>query len=156
MPQIYDMGQTALLPLSPPKEGMLRIFTPEKIRWLWPGSNPRSWVPEASTLTTRPPKAAQHRRLVTSLSPWRAGLNTKPVDTITLTQVFIWTLFYFPSQCHSVHAPHLLVYHQCYITLASHNPFAYTYGWESVWATDVFAFSSSFLSVDGMTCHISF
>jgi hypothetical protein len=36
------------------------------------------------------------------------------------------------------------------------NPFAYTYGWELVWATDVFAFSSSFLSVDGMTCHISF
>jgi hypothetical protein len=34
------------------------------------------------------------------------------------------------------------------------NPFAYTYGWEPVWATDVFAFSSSFLSVDGMTCHI--
>jgi hypothetical protein len=28
------------------------------------------------------------------------------------------------------------------------NPFAYTYGWEPVWATDVFAFSSSFLSVD--------
>jgi hypothetical protein len=25
-----------------------------------------------------------------------------------------------------------------------------------VWATDVFAFSSIFLSVDGMTCHISF
>jgi hypothetical protein len=36
------------------------------------------------------------------------------------------------------------------------NPFAYTYGWEPVWATDVFAFSCSFLSVDGMTCRISF
>jgi hypothetical protein len=33
---------------SPPKEGMLWI--------LRPGSNPRSRVPEASTLTTRPPK----------------------------------------------------------------------------------------------------
>jgi hypothetical protein len=30
---------------SPPKEGMLR-----------PGLNPRTWVPEASMLTTRPPK----------------------------------------------------------------------------------------------------
>jgi hypothetical protein len=30
---------------SPPKEGML-----------WTFSNPRSWVPEASMLTTRPPK----------------------------------------------------------------------------------------------------
>jgi hypothetical protein len=28
MPQSCDMGQTALLP--PPKEGMLRIFSPEK------------------------------------------------------------------------------------------------------------------------------
>jgi hypothetical protein len=33
---------------SLPKEGMLRIFTPEK--------NPRTWVPEASMLTTWPPK----------------------------------------------------------------------------------------------------
>ena len=40
----------------PPKEGMLWIFFARKIRRLWPGSNPRSWVPEASMLTTRPPK----------------------------------------------------------------------------------------------------
>jgi hypothetical protein len=33
-----------------PKEGMLWIFS------LRPDSNPRSWVPEASMLTTRPPK----------------------------------------------------------------------------------------------------
>jgi hypothetical protein len=36
------------------------------------------------------------------------------------------------------------------------NPLAYTAVCEAVWATDVFAFSSSFLSVDGMICHISF
>jgi hypothetical protein len=36
---------------SLPKEGMLRIFSPWKIRWLWPGSNLRMWVPEASTLS---------------------------------------------------------------------------------------------------------
>jgi hypothetical protein len=35
-------------------------------------------------------------------------------------------------------------------------PLAYTTACEAVWATEVFAFSSSFLSVDGMTCHISF
>ena len=35
---------------------MLWIFFARKIRRLWPGSNPRSWVPEASMLTTRPPK----------------------------------------------------------------------------------------------------
>jgi hypothetical protein len=35
---------------SPPKEGVLRIFSPLKIRWLWPGLNPRTWVPKASML----------------------------------------------------------------------------------------------------------
>ena len=30
---------------SPPKEGMLRIFSPLKIRRLRPGLNPRTWVP---------------------------------------------------------------------------------------------------------------
>jgi hypothetical protein len=39
---------------SPPNEGMLWI------RRLWPGSNPRSWVPEVSMLTTRPPKPLVH------------------------------------------------------------------------------------------------
>jgi hypothetical protein len=40
----------------PPKEGVLRIFSPLKIRWLRPGMNPRTWVPKASTRTPRPPK----------------------------------------------------------------------------------------------------
>jgi hypothetical protein len=44
-------GFTSLL-----KEGVLRIFPPLKIRRLRPGLNPRTWVPEASTLTPRPPK----------------------------------------------------------------------------------------------------
>ena len=35
---------------SPPKEGVLRIFFALKIRRLRPGSNPRTWVPKASTL----------------------------------------------------------------------------------------------------------
>ena len=39
----------------PPKEGVLRIFSPLKIRRLRPGLNPRTRVPEASTLTSRPP-----------------------------------------------------------------------------------------------------
>jgi len=41
---------------SPPKEGVLRIFSPLKIRRLRPGLKPRTWVPKASTLTPRPPK----------------------------------------------------------------------------------------------------
>ena len=35
---------------SPPKEGVLRIFLPLKIRQLWLGLNPRTWVLKASTL----------------------------------------------------------------------------------------------------------
>jgi len=35
---------------SPPKEGVLKIFSPLKIRQLRPGLNPRNWVPKASTL----------------------------------------------------------------------------------------------------------
>jgi len=35
---------------SPAKAGVLRIFSPLKIRRLWPGLNPRTWVPKASTL----------------------------------------------------------------------------------------------------------
>jgi len=35
---------------SPPKEGVVRIFSPLKIRRLLPGLNPRTWVPNASTL----------------------------------------------------------------------------------------------------------
>jgi hypothetical protein len=50
MPQICDMGPTALLPFR------RRIFPPLKIRRLRSGLNPRTWVPEASMLTPRPPK----------------------------------------------------------------------------------------------------
>jgi hypothetical protein len=42
---------------SPLKEGTQKIFWPWKIPRLRPGLNPRSWVPEASRLTTRPPKS---------------------------------------------------------------------------------------------------
>jgi hypothetical protein len=35
---------------SPLKEGVLRIFSPLKIRRLRPGLNPRIWVPNISTL----------------------------------------------------------------------------------------------------------
>jgi hypothetical protein len=48
------MGQDGFT--SPPKEGMLRIFSAEKSDKFGRGLNPRTWVPEASMLTTRPPK----------------------------------------------------------------------------------------------------
>src|SRR5215510_14723100 len=50
MPQICDMGHTALLPFR--RKACSGFFLPEKIRQLRPDLNPRSWVPEASTLTT--------------------------------------------------------------------------------------------------------
>jgi hypothetical protein len=53
MPQSWDMGHYLT---SPPKEGMLRIFIYGKIQRLRPGLNPRTWEPEASMQTTRPPK----------------------------------------------------------------------------------------------------
>jgi hypothetical protein len=41
-----------------PTEGRHAVdFFARKIRRLRPGSNPRSWVPEASMLTTRPPRS---------------------------------------------------------------------------------------------------
>jgi hypothetical protein len=46
---------------SPPKEGILWIFPIGKIRRLRSGANPRSWVPEASMLTARPPKSLNCR-----------------------------------------------------------------------------------------------
>ena len=44
------------MPLPPPQGRHAVDFFAWKIRRLWPGSNPWSWVPEASMLTTRPPK----------------------------------------------------------------------------------------------------
>ena len=47
-----------------PSEGVLRIFSPWKIRRLRPGLNPRTWVPKASTLPL------DHRRRLISPSLW--------------------------------------------------------------------------------------
>jgi hypothetical protein len=47
MPQIYDVGPPALLPLR--RKACLGIFSPWKIRRLRPDLNPRTWVLEANT-----------------------------------------------------------------------------------------------------------
>jgi hypothetical protein len=60
---------------SPPKEGMLWIFPARKIRRLWLGANPRSWVPEASMLTTRPPKPLVHGMI--DCNEWKTGKRQK-------------------------------------------------------------------------------
>jgi len=48
MPQICDMGPTALLPLR--RKACWGFSSPLKIRRLRPVLNPRTWVPKASTL----------------------------------------------------------------------------------------------------------
>jgi hypothetical protein len=53
MPQSWEMGQIILLPL---RSKACCGFSTEKIRRLRSGANPRSWVPEASMQTPRPPK----------------------------------------------------------------------------------------------------
>ena len=54
MPRKSATWETALLP---PQERHAVDFFARKIRRLRPGSNPRSWVPEASMLTTRYPSS---------------------------------------------------------------------------------------------------
>jgi hypothetical protein len=54
MPQIYDMGQTALLLFR--RKACWGFSARKNIRRLWPSLNPRTRVLEASMLTTRPPK----------------------------------------------------------------------------------------------------
>jgi hypothetical protein len=55
-------GTHGLTPL--PKEGVLSIFPPLKIRRLRLGLKPWTWVPEASTLTSIPPKPlSRHVRM---------------------------------------------------------------------------------------------
>ena len=48
MPQIYDMGLTALLPLR--RKACWGFFRPEKSWRLWPGFNLRTWILKGSTL----------------------------------------------------------------------------------------------------------
>jgi hypothetical protein len=79
MPQICDMGPTA----APPKEGMLRIFSPWKIWQLRPGSDLQTWVPEASMLTPRPLKQLWFHHYSTLLYHCATALTTQHIITYT-------------------------------------------------------------------------
>jgi hypothetical protein len=63
---------------SPPKEGVLRIFSPLKIRQLRPGLNPRTWVLKASTLPL------DHRSRLHNTSLHINKLHTTTLHTTTL------------------------------------------------------------------------
>jgi hypothetical protein len=59
------------------KEGMLWIFPAGKIRRLRSGANPRSWVPEASMLTRRPPKPLRIGRYFGSFNKSKPAFFSK-------------------------------------------------------------------------------
>jgi hypothetical protein len=89
MSQSCDMGQTALLPL----EGRhAEDFFARKIRRIRPGLNPRTWVPEASILTTRLPKplgmglAATGLDVSANCNDYKPGVGLSSIP-VTLTGV---------------------------------------------------------------------
>jgi hypothetical protein len=65
---------------------VLWIFPLRKIRRLRSGANPRSWVPEASTQTPRPPKPLAFERL-SELTPPRRFEWTAPFHSKTKTSL---------------------------------------------------------------------
>ena len=73
---------------SLPKEGVLMIFSPRKVRWLRPGLNPRLWVPKASTLSV------DHRRRC----DMRLQLQQRKVDDLTNSHLFYEAVFYMDTK----------------------------------------------------------
>ena len=61
---------------------MLRIFTPVKIQQLRLGLNLQTWVPEASMLTTRPPKPSKTYPMV-----WHMGTKVSDEHYATIFRV---------------------------------------------------------------------
>ena len=73
---------------SPPKEGVMRIFSPLKIRRLRPGLNPRTWVLKASTL----PLDHRSRNYITHVK----------FNTSLLQEVFVFCLSIIAATCFSL------------------------------------------------------
>jgi hypothetical protein len=65
---------------SPPKESVLRIFSPSKIRRLLPGLDPQTWVPKASAL----PLDHQSRSIHTTTKIYCCWKNSLSVRFIPL------------------------------------------------------------------------
>jgi hypothetical protein len=63
-------------------------FFARKIRRLRPGSHPRSWVPEARLLTTRPPKPL--RSPVPLRDNWRMAVETKTNSLYVKAGLLYW------------------------------------------------------------------
>ena len=88
---------------SPPKEGVLRIFSSLKIRWLRPGLNPRTWVLKASML----PLDHRSRYIYISSSyllrvrcvPWSLVLKVELVPPSLLRSSNVPSSFWSVFQC---------------------------------------------------------
>ena len=86
---------------SPPKEGVLRIFSPWKIQRLRSGLNPQTWVPNASTLPLDH-WSRMKRPFARLSSTWRVSYPEKVLfnlvavkaSSYTYTEILVWLYRY--------------------------------------------------------------
>ena len=101
MPQICDMGPTALHPLR--RKACWGFFRPLKIRRLRPGLNPRTWVLKASTLPLDHHCLGAPNNLI---RPWSEDRNKKRQQVVHLCRYYSVSSiaqFYFLKLRISVH-----------------------------------------------------
>ena len=72
-------GFTSLL-----KEGVLRIYSPWKIRRLRPGLNPRTWVPKGQHATSRPPKLLKWRIVLVAQISQSHTVHEKSIPNLVI------------------------------------------------------------------------
>ena len=94
----------------PPQGRHAVDFFARKIRRLRLGSNPRSWVPEASMLTTRPPKPLKENYTVNyqlkSCGRPRSSA-TLPTFTLRIIRTNIYSEYSFKSQNLNPHTSYI-------------------------------------------------
>ena len=94
---------------SHPKEGMLRICSPWKIWRLRPGSNPRTWVPKASTLPlhhrSRLRKDNIFKTNKGSCTKSNFALNSPSRPTAGIG-VYLYSFFNLDARCGGWSTPH--------------------------------------------------
>jgi hypothetical protein len=81
---------------SSPKEGVLRIFSPLKIRRLRPGLNPRTWVLKANTLPLDNRNRLRHVAMTTKFygpTVWNFLHVILQASRIFRWLLYIWKIF---------------------------------------------------------------
>jgi hypothetical protein len=82
MPQSWDMRQIILLPLW--RKACCGFF-----RRLRSGANPRSWVPEGSMLTTRPPKPLVIRVILVASKVFTHNCDTGKLSALIRVRILL-------------------------------------------------------------------